>query len=50
MASTTTGLFLSVDEDQIGDGERNHQPEQVAYIVFGGAVAVPAELISFEVE
>ena len=26
-AATATGLFLSIDEDQIGDGERSHQPE-----------------------
>ncbi len=28
--ATTTSLFLSIDEDQIGDTERNHTTEQVA--------------------
>ena len=32
-ASATT-LFLSVDEDQIGNPERNHHDEQVGYVVF----------------
>ena len=32
--ATTTQLFLSVDEDQIANPERNHATEQVAYVVF----------------
>lgn len=32
---SSTQLALSVDEDQIGDNERNHINEQVSYIVFG---------------
>jgi hypothetical protein len=32
---TTTSLTLVFDEDQIGDSERRHTPERVAYIVFG---------------
>jgi Zn-dependent metalloprotease/uncharacterized membrane protein len=30
-----TSVTLVFDEDQIGDSERNHTPERVAYIVFG---------------
>ncbi len=30
----STYLYLAVDEDQIGDQERNHTTEQVAYVVF----------------
>jgi len=33
--ATTTRLYLSVDEDQVADTERNHINEQVAYIAFG---------------
>ena len=32
--ATTTTLFLSVDEDQLRDPERNHPSEQVGYVVF----------------
>jgi hypothetical protein len=32
--ATTTRLYLSIDEDQIGDSERNHTTEQVGYVVF----------------
>ena len=31
---TATSLDLAVDEDQIGDSERRHTTEQLAYIVF----------------
>jgi hypothetical protein len=40
-AATTTSLFLSIDEDRVGDSERSHTTEQVGYIVFGGPVIVP---------
>lgn len=33
---TGTNLRLAIDEDQIGDAERNHIDEQVAYLVMGG--------------
>jgi hypothetical protein len=39
---TTSLLYLSIDEDQIGDAERNHTSEQVAYIVFESAFAFEA--------
>ncbi len=39
--ATTTDLFLSIDEDQIGDTERAHTTEQVAYAVFTGPVVYP---------
>jgi hypothetical protein len=32
--ATATTLFLSVDEDQINDSERNHQRERVGYVAF----------------
>ncbi len=32
--ATTTTLNLSIDEDQVGDSERNHTTEQVGYVVF----------------
>lgn len=32
---TSTTITLVFDEDQIGDSERAHTPEKVAYIVFG---------------
>ncbi|MCP3910361.1 MAG: hypothetical protein GY713_05360, partial [Actinomycetia bacterium] len=32
--TTTTTLDLAIDEDQIGDAERNHTTEQVGYVVF----------------
>ena len=40
MASATS-LFLSIDEDVIGDTERSHTTEQVSYVVFGGPVVYP---------
>jgi len=33
--ANTTELYLSVDEDQTGDSERNHTTEQIGYIAFG---------------
>jgi hypothetical protein len=36
--ATTSSLYLSIDEDQIGDSERNHTTEQVGYVVFDSAV------------
>ena len=33
-AATNTSQYLSIDEDQIGDTERNHIAEQVGYVVF----------------
>lgn len=35
--ATATTLYLSIDEDQIGDSERNHTTEQVSYVVFSPA-------------
>jgi hypothetical protein len=32
--ASTTSLYLSIDEDQIGDSERSHTSEQVGYVVF----------------
>ncbi len=40
--ATTTSLFLSIDEDQVGDTERSHTTEQVAYAAFAGPVVYPA--------
>lgn len=39
--STAASLFLSIDEDQIGDAERNHTTEQVFYVVFESPVVYP---------
>jgi hypothetical protein len=39
-ASTTT-LYLAIDEDQVGDSERNHTTEQVGYLVFESNVVFP---------
>jgi hypothetical protein len=39
---TSSGLLLAIDEDQIGDSERNHTTEQVAYVVFQSAFAYEA--------
>ena len=36
---TSSSLNLSIDEDQIRDGETRHTTEQVAYIVFGTSAA-----------
>jgi hypothetical protein len=33
--ASTTSVYLSIGEDQIGDSERNHITEQVGYVVFG---------------
>ncbi len=38
--ATTTSLFLSIDEDTIGDSERNHISEQVGYVAFASSGAV----------
>ncbi len=40
MASSTS-LFLSIDEDQIGGSERRHTTEQVGYVVFATTVVSP---------
>ena len=37
----SSSLQLSIDEDQIGDSERNHTTEQVAVVVIDGRVSVP---------
>lgn len=34
---SATGINLAVDEDQIGDSDRGHTTEQVAYVVFAQA-------------
>jgi hypothetical protein len=39
--ATTTGMYLWIDEDQIGDSERDHTTEQVGYVVFETAVVYP---------
>ncbi|MGB2985870.1 MAG: agmatine deiminase family protein, partial [Phycisphaerae bacterium] len=39
--ATTTTLYLSIDEDQIGDTERNHTTEQVGYVVFETSLVYP---------
>ena len=39
--ATATSLFLSIDEDQIKDPERNHTTEQVGYLVFAGPLVFP---------
>ena len=39
--ATTTTLFVSLDEDQIEDSERNHVTEQVGYVVFESPVVYP---------
>ncbi len=38
---STTTLNLAIDEDTIGDGERGHITEQVAYVVFAAAGSAP---------
>ncbi|UCG16610.1 MAG: hypothetical protein JSV19_00965 [Phycisphaerales bacterium] len=40
--STTTTLNLSLDEDQLGDTERRHTGERVAYAVFEAPLAYPS--------
>ena len=39
--ATTTQLFVSVDEDQVGDSERSHTTEQLAYAAFAGPALYP---------
>ncbi len=38
--STTTDLFVSIDEDTLRDAERGHTTEQVAYVVFATAGSI----------
>ena len=40
--ATTMLVNLSIDEDQIGDAERNRTTDQVGYVVFETAVVYPA--------
>jgi len=40
--ATTTTLYLSIDEDEIGDSECSHTSEQVGYVVFGSPVVYTA--------
>jgi len=39
--TTTTSMRLVIDEDQLGDSERNHTTEQVGYLVFETPVLYP---------
>ena len=39
MPASNTSLYLSLDEDQIGDSERSHTSEQIGYVVFETPVA-----------
>jgi len=39
--ATPTTLYLSVDEDQLGKGERRHSTERVGYVVFAAPGVVP---------
>lgn len=39
--ATASTFNLAIDEDQIGDAERNHTTEQVAYIAFQVAGSYP---------
>ncbi|NQY91539.1 MAG: hypothetical protein HRT46_07755 [Deltaproteobacteria bacterium] len=39
--SSSTTLFLSVDEDQIAGSERRHTTEQVSYAAFAGPMVYP---------
>ena len=41
--ATATTLYLSVDEDQIGDAERGHTTEQVGYTVFAAPFATSGQ-------
>ena len=48
-----TELTLAIDEDQIGDSERSHSSEQVAYFVFDSLLlpetpSFPVEWLNFE--
>ena len=38
--ATPANLSLSVDEDSLGDAERRHTTEQVAYVVFGAVGSI----------
>ena len=42
---SSTTLNLSVDEDQLGDSERFHIAEEVAYIVFGSSAGSSLQLV-----
>jgi hypothetical protein len=39
--ASNANLYLAIDEDQIGDSERNHTKEQVGYIVFESSMVYP---------
>ncbi|MGD2111318.1 MAG: hypothetical protein PVI86_18220, partial [Phycisphaerae bacterium] len=39
--TTSSTLYLAIDEDTLQDSERNHVNEQVAYIVFESAFVYP---------
>ncbi len=39
--ATTTTLYLSIDEDQVGDSERSHTKEQVGYVAFETDLVYP---------
>jgi hypothetical protein len=39
--TSTTSVYMSIEEDVIGDSERNHTTEQVGYVVFGAPVVYP---------
>jgi len=39
--ATTSTLYLSIDEDQIGDKERKHTTAQVGYVVFEKPLVSP---------
>ncbi len=43
---SATSLELAVDEDQIGDSERRHNTEQVAYLVLEEAVVYPEPVVA----
>ena len=38
---SAASMDLVIDEDTIGDAERNHTPEQVFYVVFESPVVFP---------
>jgi chitodextrinase len=39
--ASNTSLYLAIDEDQVGDGERSHTKEQVGYVVFASPMVYP---------
>ena len=41
VAASATQLFLSIDEDTIGDGDRSHTTEQVGYFVSLTPISIP---------